>query len=44
MENEWIVAGSKILWNMIHYDVQLIGGVVLHQGKFQKCQPEKGKH
>ena len=31
--NEWIAAGNKIKWDMLHYDVQLIGGVVLHQGK-----------
>jgi len=42
-KNEWIVAGSKILWNMIHYDVQLIGGVVLHQGKISEMSTGEGK-
>ena len=31
--NTWMAAGSPITWNMVHYDVQLIGGTVLHQGK-----------
>ena len=42
-KNEWIVAGSKILWNMIHYDVQLMGGVVLHQGKISEMSTGEGK-
>ena len=42
-KNEWMVAGSKILWNMIHYDVQLIGGVVLHQGKISEMSTGEGK-
>src|SRR5580658_8694808 len=32
-KNSWMAAGSPITWNMVHYDVQLIGGTVLHQGK-----------
>src|SRR5688500_52612 len=32
-ENKWLAAGGEITWDMLHYDVQLIGGVVLHQGK-----------
>src|SRR5882762_2693762 len=32
-KNSWMAAGSPITWNMLHYDVQLIGGAVLHQGK-----------
>src|SRR5215470_8243983 len=32
-QNAWTAAGGAITWNMVHYDVQLIGGVVLHQGK-----------
>src|SRR6185369_2243261 len=32
-KNTWTVAGIPITWNMVHYDVQLIGGIVLHQGK-----------
>ncbi|MDO8991552.1 MAG: preprotein translocase subunit SecA, partial [Daejeonella sp.] len=31
--NTWLAAGTEVTWNMIHYDVQLIGGIVLHQGK-----------
>ena len=42
-KNEWIVAGSKILWNMVHYDVQLMGGVVLHQGKISEMSTGEGK-
>ena len=42
-KNEGIVAGSKILWNMIHYDVQLMGGVVLHQGKISEMSTGEGK-
>ncbi|MEC8679721.1 MAG: preprotein translocase subunit SecA, partial [Bacteroidota bacterium] len=34
--NEWSAAGVDIKWNMIHYDVQLIGGIVLHQGKISE--------
>ena len=32
-QNSWIAAGGEIVWNMVHYDVQLIGGMVLHDGK-----------
>src|SRR5690606_36498859 len=31
--NTWTAAGSPVTWNMVHYDVQLIGGIVLHEGK-----------
>ena len=31
--NSWLAAGGQITWNMVHYDVQLIGGIVLHDGK-----------
>src|SRR5438045_3984061 len=31
-KNSWLAGGTEITWNMVHYDVQLIGGVVLHQG------------
>ncbi len=41
--NTWIVAGSETKWNMVHYDVQLIGGVVLHQGKIAEMQTGEGK-
>ena len=36
--NSWDAAGKAITWDMIHYDVQLIGGVVLHQGKIAEMQ------
>ena len=39
--NAWDAAGKSIVWDMIHYDVQLIGGIVLHQGKLQRCRPER---
>nr|HPM89117.1 preprotein translocase subunit SecA [Bacteroidales bacterium] len=32
-KNRWIAGGNEIVWDMVHYDVQLIGGVALHQGK-----------
>ena len=32
-QNHWMAGGSEITWNMVHYDVQLFGGVVLHKGK-----------
>lgn len=41
--NSWDAAGSNIVWNMIHYDVQLIGGVALHQGKAAEMQTGEGK-
>jgi len=39
----WDAAGQEVSWNMIHYDVQLIGGVVLHQGKIAEMQTGEGK-
>ncbi|MFL2995962.1 MAG: preprotein translocase subunit SecA [Cytophagales bacterium] len=42
-KNEWEAAGVPIEWNMIHYDVQLIGGVVLHQGKISEMATGEGK-
>ena len=42
-KNSWQAAGSQIKWNMIHYDVQLIGGVVKHQGKIAEMQTGEGK-
>ena len=41
--NEWSAAGVDIKWNMIHYDVQLIGGIVLHQGKISEMATGEGK-
>ena len=31
--NHWMAGGSEIHWDMVHYDVQLVGGIALHQGK-----------
>lgn len=41
--NEWKAAGNKMKWEMLHYDVQLIGGVVLHQGKIAEMATGEGK-
>jgi preprotein translocase subunit SecA len=41
--NKWIAAGVEIEWNMVHYDVQLIGGIVLHQGKISEMATGEGK-
>lgn len=41
--NHWKAAGSDIQWNMVHYDVQLIGGVVLHEGKIAEMATGEGK-
>jgi preprotein translocase subunit SecA len=41
--NTWTAAGNKVTWNMIHYDVQLIGGSVLHQGKIAEMATGEGK-
>ena len=40
----WTMAGNKITWDMVPYDVQLIGGVVLHQGKIAEMATGEGKH
>jgi len=42
-ENQWMAAGNMITWDMIHYDVQLIGGIVLHQGKIAEMATGEGK-
>lgn len=42
-KNEWEAAGGLVKWNMIHYDVQLIGGIVLHQGKIAEMATGEGK-
>ncbi len=42
-KNSWNAAGSLITWNMVHYDVQLIGGMVLHQGKIAEMATGEGK-
>ncbi|WP_353132832.1 preprotein translocase subunit SecA [Pseudopedobacter sp.] len=41
--NSWLAAGNTVKWNMIHYDVQLIGGIVLHQGKIAEMGTGEGK-
>ena len=41
--NSWDAAGKKIVWDMVHYDVQLIGGIALHQGKIAEMQTGEGK-
>ncbi len=41
--NEWIAAGGQIKWNMVHYDVQLIGGWALHKGKIAEMATGEGK-
>lgn len=42
-KNTWDAAGTDVTWNMVHYDVQLIGGVVLHQGKISEMATGEGK-
>src|SRR5436190_16723432 len=42
-QNSWMAAGNLITWNMVHYDVQLIGGIVLHQGKIAEMATGEGK-
>ncbi len=41
--NEWTAAGNKVQWNMVHYDVQLMGGAVLHKGNIAEMQTGEGK-
>jgi preprotein translocase subunit SecA len=43
-QNHWMAGGNEVTWNMVHYDVQLIGGVVLHQGKIAEMQLVREKH
>ena len=42
-KNTWSAAGIDVTWDMVHYDVQLIGGIVLHQGKIAEMQTGEGK-
>ena len=42
-KNTWTAAGGKVTWNMVHYDVQLIGGSVLHEGKIAEMSTGEGK-
>ncbi|MGB5317898.1 preprotein translocase subunit SecA [Eudoraea sp.] len=42
-KNSWNAAGKEVTWDMVHYDVQLIGGIALHQGKIAEMQTGEGK-
>ncbi len=42
-KNQWVAAGGEVTWNMVHYDVQLIGGMVLHDGKIAEMATGEGK-
>ncbi len=42
-KNQWMAGGNMITWDMVHYDVQLIGGVVLHSGKIAEMATGEGK-
>ena len=42
-QNHWQAGGTEIVWNMVHYDVQLFGGVVLHKGKIAEMATGEGK-
>jgi len=42
-QNHWVAGGNDMTWNMVHYDVQLFGGVVLHQGKIAEMATGEGK-
>ncbi len=42
-KNHWVAGGNEITWDMVHYDVQLIGGIVLHQGKIAEMATGEGK-
>ncbi|MDR1330856.1 MAG: preprotein translocase subunit SecA [Tannerella sp.] len=41
--NHWVAGGNETVWDMIHYDVQLIGGIVLHKGKIAEMATGEGK-
>jgi preprotein translocase subunit SecA len=41
--NKWLAAGTEVVWDMVHYDVQLIGGMVLHKGKIAEMATGEGK-
>ena len=42
-QNHWMAGGNEVVWNMVHYDVQLFGGVVLHKGKIAEMATGEGK-
>ena len=41
--NKWMAAGNMITWDMVHYEVQIIGGIVLHEGKIAEMATGEGK-
>ncbi len=41
--NTWLAASNEVVWDMVHYDVQLVGGIVLHQGKIAEMATGEGK-
>jgi len=41
--NSWNAAGKEVVWDMVHYEVQLIGGITMHQGKIAEMQTGEGK-
>jgi preprotein translocase subunit SecA len=42
-KNKWLAAGSEFTWDMVHYDVQLVGGIVLHKGQIAEMATGEGK-
>lgn len=42
-DNHWVAGGNEVTWDMVHYDVQLIGGIVLHEGKIAEMATGEGK-
>ena len=42
-KNKWDAAGKEVVWDMVHYDVQLVGGIALHNGKIAEMQTGEGK-
>ena len=42
-KNKWDAAGKEVVWDMVHYDVQLVGGIALHDGKIAEMQTGEGK-
>ena len=42
-KNKWDAAGKEVVWDMVHYDVQLVGGIALHEGKIAEMQTGEGK-
>ena len=42
-QNHWIAGGNEVTWDMVHYDVQIIGGIVLHQGRIAEMATGEGK-